>query len=74
MRLIKRTGDGGKMQEAYTLKTAHETIVAVDSKNNLSQVTSLTEGFSKLYAGKYLYGMYCFFLRKEKNLLHICDR
>ena len=54
------------MYTAYALKTIHGTRVAVDSKNNLIQAASLTGDFSILYAGKYLYGVYCFFLRQEK--------
>lgn len=55
------------MYEAYTLKTFHRTKVSVDSKDNLIQVTASSTGdFSTLYAGKYLGGIYCFFLNEGK--------
>lgn len=54
------------MYDAYTLKTIHGAMIYVDSKNNLIQVTSLIGDFSNLYAGKYLSGIYFFFLKQGK--------
>jgi len=41
-------------------------MIFVDSKNNLIQGTSLSEDFSKIYAGKSLGGVYLFFFRHGK--------